>query len=52
VNLKNQEARLEKLRLIKRSLLQINPLIPIHLQLGSMPDANIADDILKRVNFK
>ncbi|CAK5084040.1 unnamed protein product [Meloidogyne enterolobii] len=44
----NQEARLEKLRLIKRSLLQINPLIPIHLQLGSMPDANIADDILKR----
>uniref|UniRef100_A0A914LWP1 ADP-dependent glucokinase n=1 Tax=Meloidogyne incognita TaxID=6306 RepID=A0A914LWP1_MELIC len=45
----NQEARLEKLRLIKRSLLQINPLIPIHLQLGSMPDANIADDILKRI---
>uniref|UniRef100_A0A1I8B950 Uncharacterized protein n=1 Tax=Meloidogyne hapla TaxID=6305 RepID=A0A1I8B950_MELHA len=45
----NQEARLEKLRLIKRSLLQINPLIPIHLQLGSMADANIADDILKRI---
>lgn len=36
--IQNQDVRLEKLRLIKRSLLQVNPLIPIHLQLGSMAD--------------
>lgn len=43
--------RLEKLRLIKRSLLQVNPLIPIHLQLGSMADDTQVHDILERVSL-
>ncbi|KAL3121071.1 hypothetical protein niasHT_005331 [Heterodera trifolii] len=45
----NQDVRLEKLRLIKRSLMQVNPLIPIHLQLGSMADDQQVHDILERI---
>lgn len=45
-----KEMRLEKLRLIKRSLLQVNPLIPIHLEMASMSEPTFANDILYRVN--
>ncbi|KAI1706031.1 ADP-specific phosphofructokinase/Glucokinase conserved region domain-containing protein [Ditylenchus destructor] len=44
-----KEVRLEKLRLIKRSLQQVNPLIPIHLQLGSMGDSSHVLDVLERI---
>lgn len=45
----NEDIRLDKLRLIKRSLAQIDPLIPIHLQLGSMADPSHAQNILEKV---
>uniref|UniRef100_A0AC34QQ58 ADP-dependent glucokinase n=1 Tax=Panagrolaimus sp. JU765 TaxID=591449 RepID=A0AC34QQ58_9BILA len=44
-----KEIRLEKLRLIKRSLLQVNPLIPIHLEMASMSEPTFANDILYRI---
>jgi ADP-dependent glucokinase len=43
------EMRLEKLRVIKRNLLQINRNIPIHLQMGSMADAAFMKQVLHRV---
>jgi len=45
----SKEMRLEKLRLIKRSLLQVNPLIPIHLQMASMSDPTFANEVLFRI---
>uniref|UniRef100_A0A1I7YMB6 ADP-dependent glucokinase n=1 Tax=Steinernema glaseri TaxID=37863 RepID=A0A1I7YMB6_9BILA len=45
----NTEMRLEKIRLIKRSLLQINNGIPIHLQLGNLGDPVFALDLLDRI---
>lgn len=44
-----EQVRLEKLRLIKRSLAQVNPLLPIHLQLGSMGDPTYATEVLHRI---
>lgn len=46
-----RQVRLEKLRLIKRSLLQVDPLVPIHLQLGSMGDASHVHEVLYRVKI-
>lgn len=40
------------MRLIKRSLLQIDPLKPIHFQLGSMADHSHALDVLTKVIFE
>ncbi|TKR72249.1 hypothetical protein L596_019725 [Steinernema carpocapsae] len=45
----NPEMCLEKIRLIKRSLSQINAMIPIHLQLGSMGDSGFALSLLERI---
>ncbi|KAI6216455.1 hypothetical protein M3Y99_01820700 [Aphelenchoides fujianensis] len=44
-----RQVRLEKLRMIKRSLLQVNPLVPIHLQLGSMGDSSHVHEVLYRI---
>uniref|UniRef100_A0A914DQ06 ADP-dependent glucokinase n=1 Tax=Acrobeloides nanus TaxID=290746 RepID=A0A914DQ06_9BILA len=41
--------RQEKLRLIKRNLLQVDPIIPIHLHIGSMGDPSFASEVLQRV---
>lgn len=44
-----KEIRVEKMRLIKRSLLQIDPLKPIHFQFGSIADTSHALDILTKI---
>ena len=46
-----KEMRLEKLRLLKRSMLQISPLMPIHFELGSMSDPTFVNEVLYRVSF-
>lgn len=47
---------MEKLRLIKRSLLQVKRNIPIHFQIGNMGNPDHVADVLHRVrhffNFK
>ncbi|VDM44866.1 unnamed protein product [Toxocara canis] len=45
----NREMRMEKLRLIKRNLMQVNPNIPIHLELGSIGDADHVAEVLNRI---
>ncbi|CAD6194429.1 unnamed protein product [Caenorhabditis auriculariae] len=45
----NKEMRLEKLRLVKRNLLQVNPKTPIHFEMSSFGDAVFASDVLQRV---
>ncbi|VDK42679.1 unnamed protein product [Anisakis simplex] len=45
----NKEMRMEKLRLIKRNLMQVNPNIPIHLELGSIGDADHVAQVLSRI---
>ncbi|PAV82764.1 hypothetical protein WR25_24718 [Diploscapter pachys] len=44
-----KEIRLEKLRMIKRNLMQMNPKIPVHLQLGSLGDAQYLLEIVNKV---
>ncbi|KAI6217535.1 hypothetical protein M3Y95_01214000 [Aphelenchoides besseyi] len=44
-----RQVRLEKLRMIKRSLLQVNPLVPIHFSLGSMGDSSHVHEVLYRI---
>lgn len=48
---KKKEIRLEKLRMIKRNLMQMNPKIPIHLQLGSLGDAQYLLEIINKVSL-
>lgn len=43
--------RIEKLRLIKRNLLQVKHNIPIHFQLGHMGNADHVADVLHRVRL-
>ncbi|KAK6039736.1 hypothetical protein COOONC_22760 [Cooperia oncophora] len=45
----NKEMRLEKLRMIRRNLLQISSKTPIHFELGSLADATFMFDILHRI---
>ncbi|KAM3719074.1 putative ADP-dependent glucokinase [Dirofilaria immitis] len=45
----NKEMRMEKLRLIKRSLLQIEHNIPIHFQLGNMGNPDHVAEVLNRI---
>ncbi|KAJ1354317.1 hypothetical protein KIN20_011211 [Parelaphostrongylus tenuis] len=45
----NKEMRLEKLRMIRRNLLQISSKVPIHLEMGSLADATFMFDILHRI---
>ncbi|RCN44609.1 ADP-specific Phosphofructokinase/Glucokinase region [Ancylostoma caninum] len=45
----NKEMRLEKLRMIRRNLLQISSKVPIHFELGSLADATFMFDILHRI---
>ncbi|MFH4978692.1 hypothetical protein AB6A40_005401 [Gnathostoma spinigerum] len=45
----NKDIRLEKLRLIRRSLLQISRHLPIHLELGNMGDGDYAAEVLNRI---
>ncbi|CAI5441170.1 unnamed protein product [Caenorhabditis angaria] len=45
----SKEMRKEKIRLIKRNLLQINPKIPIHLELGSLGDALFTADVMNKI---
>lgn len=40
---------MEKLRLIKRNLMQVNRNTPIHLELGSIGDADHVAEVLNRV---
>ncbi|KAK6054690.1 hypothetical protein COOONC_07806, partial [Cooperia oncophora] len=47
--LPNKEMRLEKLRMIRRNLLQISSKTPIHFELGSLADATFMFDILHRI---
>ena len=44
-----KEMRLEKLRMIKRSMLQVSPSMPIHFQLGSMSDPTFVNEVLYRI---
>uniref|UniRef100_A0A7E4VT23 ADP-dependent glucokinase n=1 Tax=Panagrellus redivivus TaxID=6233 RepID=A0A7E4VT23_PANRE len=43
------DMRMEKLRLLKRSMLQVNPLIPIHFELGSMSDPAYVNEVLYKI---
>lgn len=45
----NREIRMEKLRLIKRNIMQISTKIPIHLQFGSIGDSDYAAEVLNRI---
>lgn len=45
----NKEMRMEKLRLIKRSLLQVKHNIPIHFQLGNMGNPDHVAEVLHRI---
>uniref|UniRef100_A0A915PPU9 HORMA domain-containing protein n=1 Tax=Setaria digitata TaxID=48799 RepID=A0A915PPU9_9BILA len=45
----NKEMRMEKLRLIKRSLLQVEHNIPIHFELGNMGNPDHVAEVLKRI---
>ncbi|VDK70221.1 unnamed protein product [Litomosoides sigmodontis] len=45
----NKGMRMEKLRLIKRNLLQVKQSIPIHFQLGHMGNADHVADVLHRI---
>ncbi|WKX93025.1 hypothetical protein Q1695_010781 [Nippostrongylus brasiliensis] len=45
----NKEMRLEKLRMIRRNLLQISSKTPIHFELGSVADGTFMFDILHRI---
>ncbi|GMR36220.1 hypothetical protein PMAYCL1PPCAC_06415 [Pristionchus mayeri] len=44
-----KEMRLEKLRMLKRNVLQVDSKIPIHLELGSMGDAAYIKEVLERI---
>ncbi|VDO34438.1 unnamed protein product [Heligmosomoides polygyrus] len=48
----NKEMRLEKLRMIRRNLLQVSSKTPIHFELGSLADATFMFDILHRVSWR
>ncbi|KAL3994811.1 ADP-specific Phosphofructokinase/Glucokinase conserved region family protein [Acanthocheilonema viteae] len=45
----NKEMQMEKLRLIKRNLLQVKHNIPIHFQLGNMGNPDHVADVLHRI---
>lgn len=45
----NREMRMEKLRLIRRNLMQVNPNIPVHLELGSVGDIDYVTEVLNRI---
>ncbi|CAB3405603.1 unnamed protein product [Caenorhabditis bovis] len=45
----SKEMRQEKVRMIKRNLLQVNPKLPIHLELGSLADSMFAADVLSKI---
>ncbi|ULU09041.1 hypothetical protein L3Y34_019912 [Caenorhabditis briggsae] len=45
----SKEMRQEKMRLIKRNLLQINPKTPIHLELGSLADEAFSTDVISKI---
>uniref|UniRef100_A0A0N5ANK8 PKS_AT domain-containing protein n=1 Tax=Syphacia muris TaxID=451379 RepID=A0A0N5ANK8_9BILA len=45
----NREMRMEKLRLIKRNLMQVDPKVPVHLEMGSISDSDYVQEVLKRI---
>ncbi|VDD90918.1 unnamed protein product [Enterobius vermicularis] len=45
----NREMRMEKLRLIRRNLMQIDPRIPVHLEMGSIGDSDYVQEVLNRI---
>ncbi|EGT52791.1 hypothetical protein CAEBREN_28087 [Caenorhabditis brenneri] len=45
----SREMRQEKMRLIKRNLLQINPKTPIHLELGSLADESFSTEVINKI---
>ncbi|VDM97791.1 unnamed protein product [Thelazia callipaeda] len=45
----NKEMRMEKLRLIKRNLLQVSRNVPIHLELGNMGNPDHVAEVLNRI---
>ncbi|VDN59501.1 unnamed protein product [Dracunculus medinensis] len=49
IQTQNKEMRSEKLRLIKRNLLQLPSNIPIHLELGSIGHADYVAEVLKKI---